>query len=218
MLKIPEMTMFERAFDYPYSAPDGAFLLQGGFVRDLPLDYDFDNRTAVLSVGSNRSPAQLYRKFGGEAEIAVTAVRVHDCDIVHVANLAPYAAVPCSAFPSKGTSVQLNIAWLDRAQLDVMHATESLGVAYDWVEWDMSVIEPLGFSAPKTLYGYAAIAGAFNLSGQGPLGLCQIPAENRVFAEKSQADMQGLVFDHFCMDDLSLAGWVERLQTDSELR
>ena len=46
-----------------------------------------------------------------------------------------------------GTSVDLNIAWLTPAQLQIMHQTESLGIAYDWVEWDLSVIEHR-FNAP----------------------------------------------------------------------
>ena len=50
MLKIPKMTMQERAFGYPYTAPEGAFLLQNGYQLALPDRYDFSGRVAVLSV------------------------------------------------------------------------------------------------------------------------------------------------------------------------
>ena len=74
MLKIPKMTMGNVPFAIP-DAPQGAYLLQNGYQLDLSEKYDFSDRVAVLSVGSNRAPAQLYRKFGGEAEVPVTPVR-----------------------------------------------------------------------------------------------------------------------------------------------
>ena len=44
-----------------------------------------------------------------------------------------YAAVPCTAFPSPGTIVDLNVVWLDDYQLAQMHRTEGINVAYDFV-------------------------------------------------------------------------------------
>ena len=143
--------MKERALNYPYEAPAGSFLISGGYCRDLPDSYGFDDRVGVLSVGSNRAPAQLYRKFGEDADIPVTAVNIHGCDIVHVANLAPYGAVPCSAFPCDGVVAPLNIAWLTKSQLAIMHETEFLGVAYEFVEWDCRQVEHLH---PKEVDSY----------------------------------------------------------------
>ena len=87
----------------------------------------------MLSVGSNRAPVQLLRKFGNAALVPVTPAILHDCDIVHAATVSYYGAVSCTAFPSSGTDVMLNVAWLDEAQLQVMHRTEAVGVAYDYV-------------------------------------------------------------------------------------
>lgn len=218
MLKIPKMTMQERAFGYPYTAPEGAFLLQNGYQLALPDSYDFSGRVAVLSVGSNRAPAQLYRKFGEGAEVPVTPVRVADCDIVHVANLADYGAVPCSAFPCAGSSVVLNMAWLNPDQLEIMHATESLGEAYNWVEWDRDVITPLSHHLPDRLFGYAAIAGAFNLSGGGPFALSQIAARGRCFTEASQKQMQEHIFTELGHAEPDIYQWVEQVQKDAALR
>ena len=218
MLKIPKMTMQERAFGYPYTAPDGAFLLKNGYQLALRQDYDFSGRVAVLSVGSNRAPAQLYRKFGEAAEVPVTPVRVANCDIVHVANLADYGAVPCSAFPCAGSSVVLNMAWLNPEQLQIMHATESLGEAYDWVEWDREVVTPLSHHLPERLFGYAAIAGAFNLSGGGPFALSQIAACDRRFAVASQKQMQEHIFAELGGGVADIYQWVEQVQKDAALR
>ena len=218
MNKIARLSDLQRALDYPYDAPADAYLIKDGHSQSLPLRYDFAGRTPVLSVGSNRAPVQLNRKFGDHAEVAVTPVTVHDCDVVHVANLAPYGAVPCSAFPCPGTSVDLNIAWLTSAQLQIMHQTESLGIAYDWVEWDLSVIEHR-FNAPlERLFGYAALTGAMSVAGEGPFGLARIPAHNRQFAQKSQQQMQEMIYRRFCNDKINLEDWISQLQTNQTLR
>jgi hypothetical protein len=218
MLKIPKMTMRQRAFGYPYEAPDGAYLLRDGYQLDLPETYDFSGRIAVLSVGSNRAPAQLYRKFGEPAEVPVTPVAVKDCDIVHVANLADYGAVPCSAFPSRGTIITLNIAWLTSQQLEIMHATEALGEAYDLIEWDLRAITALSHRLPARLFGYSAIAGAFNLNGNGPFALDKINAQDRQFTPASQKEMQDQIFAALGADAADVYQWVEIVQSDAGLR
>ena len=218
MEKIANLSELERVLDYPYDAPDYAYLIKNGLVFDLDPDYDFASRIAVLSVGSNRAPVQLNRKFGGSAELAVTPVRVHDCDVVHVANLAPYGAVPCSAFPCPGTHIDLNIAWLTPAQLAVMHQTESVGEAYNWVEWDLTRIQQKFDSPLDRLFGYAAIAGAFGNSGQGPFGLQRIPAENRQFAVRTQRQIQSIIYHRYCKEQVSLESWIHKLQSDQTLR
>ena len=218
MNKIARLSDLQRALDYPYDAPPDAYLIKDGHRLSLSEDYDFSGRTPVLSVGSNRAPVQLNRKFGDRAEVAVTPVTVRDCDVVHVANLAPYGAVPCSAFPCSGTSIDLNIAWLTPSQLQIMHQTESLGVAYEWVEWDLSVIEHR-FDAPlDRLFGYAALTGAMSVAGEGPFGLARIPAQNRQFIQKSQLQMQEMVHHRFCSDETSIEDWIRQLQTSEALR
>ena len=218
MNKIASLSDLQRALDYPYDAPDNAYLIKDGFVVTLSPDYDFSGRTAVLSVGSNRAPVQLNRKFREQAEVPVTPATVHNCDVVHVANLAPYGAVPCSAFPSSGTSVVLNIAWLTAPQLDIMHQTESLGIAYEWVEWDLSCIEHRFPASLDRLFGYAALTGVLRGPEGGPFGLSRIPADNRQFVTKSQQQMQEMIYRRFCADNTPLEAWIAQLQTNATLR
>lgn len=218
MSKIASLSKLERALDYPYDAPDQAYLIKNGRVLDLDPAYDFVGRVAVLSVGSNRAPVQLNRKFGDATELPVTPVRVHDCDVVHVANLAPYGAVPCSAFPCQGTHIDLNIAWLTPAQLLVMHQTESVGFAYDWVEWDLACIEHQFDGPLDRLFGYAALAGAFSDGGEGPFGLQRIIAKNRQFVTKTQLQVQDIIYHRYCETRVSLKHWIYQLQTDQLLR
>ena len=150
----------DRARLYPYTVPVGGYVLAGGVLYNLDQaqidrhEWLFEGRVAVLSVGSNRAPVQLLRKFGDAAIVPVTPARLLDCDIVHAAMLGYYAAVPCTAYPCDGCIVSLNVAWLDAAQLQQMHRTEGVGVAYDYVMM-RNVVHDL--TVPdQPVYGYSA--------------------------------------------------------------
>ncbi len=215
-MKIPTMSMQERALEYPYQAPEGDYLLSCGHCLCLSDDYDFSRRTAVLSVGSNRAPVQLFQKFGYKAEVPVTEVVITGCDVVHVAGLSGYGAVPCSPFPSEGTNITLNIAWLTETQLLEMHATESVGIAYDFVEWDTSSACLSRDMKLDRLFGYASCIGAFEQRGQ-PVALSRINAENRVFPERTQNEMQLALAMMTGYGELSLQDWVQLSQSNKNV-
>jgi hypothetical protein len=191
----------QRATDYPYAAPEGAFVLKAGRLSALDDPALLAGRTAVLSVGSNRAPVQLRRKFGDDAILPVTPAILHDCDIVHAATVSYYGAVSCTAFPSRGTDVMLNVAWLDAAQLAIMHRTEAIGVAYDYVRMLTGTVTHLPVpsaggdivAASQPVFGYSARSGVFDLGGGQPGGLSRIPARNRQFPTLAQESAAALV-------------------------
>jgi len=191
----------QRATDYPYAAPDGAFVLNAGRLITLDDATILAGRTAVLSVGSNRAPVQLRRKFGDGAIVPVTPAILHDCDIVHAATVSYYGAVSCTAFPSRGTDVMLNVAWLDDAQLAIMHRTEAVGVAYDYVRMLTGTVTHLPVpdaggdivAAAQPVFGYSARSGVLDLGAGQPAGLSRIPARNRQFPTLAQDRAAALV-------------------------
>ena len=191
----------QRATDYPYAAPDGAFVLTAGLLTVLDDPAVLAGRTAVLSVGSNRAPVQLRRKFGDDAIVPVTPAILHDCDIVHAATVSYYGAVSCTAFPSRGTDVMLNVAWLDDAQLAIMHRTEAVGVAYDYVRMLAGTVTHLPVptaggdivAAVQPVFGYSARSGVLDLGAGQPGGLSRIPARNRQFPTLAQDSAASLV-------------------------
>ncbi|MGB2234820.1 MAG: hypothetical protein ACPH5J_04500 [Candidatus Puniceispirillum sp.] len=193
---LPQQTEIDRALHYPYDAPSGAFVLDRGQLRPLHDAGILAGRTAVLSVGSNRAPVQLQRKFGKDAVVPVTPATLHDCDIVHVAMLGYYGAVPCTAFPAKGCHVRLNVAWLDASQLAEMHRTEAVGVAYDYVRLSEGAVSHLAIPesdghivpADTPLFGYSARAGVLNIGNGMPASLPVIEAEGRYFPSFTQAE------------------------------
>ena len=213
----------DRARLYPYGAPSGGYLLANGALYDLDqkmIDrhrWIFDGRVAVLSVGSNRAPVQLRRKFGDAAIIPVTPARLFDCDIVHAAMLGFYAAVPCTAFPCAGCIVNLNVAWLDAEQLEQMHRTEGIGVAYDYVMMQ-GVVHDL-VVPDQTVYGYSARSGVLDYAGGIPAALPAIAAVGRRFPEVSQADAAARVRQLTgCDDTRSHAEFIADVQRDKAAR
>ncbi len=213
----------DRARLYPYRAPLGGYLLANGALYDLDQgmidrhQWIFDGRVAVLSVGSNRAPVQLRRKFGDAAIIPVTPAKLFDCDIVHAAMLGFYAAVPCTAFPCAGCIVSLNVAWLDAEQLEQMHRTEGIGVAYDYVMMQ-DVVH--GLLVPdQPVYGYSARSGVLDYAGGMPAALPAIAAVGRRFPEVSQADAAARVRQLTgCDDSRSHAEFIADIQRDKTAR
>lgn len=193
---LPVQSEIDRALLYPYDAPEGAFVLNHGQLSMFDDAGILGGRTGVLSVGSNRAPVQLRRKFGNDAVVPVTPVILHDCDIVHVAMLGYYGALPCTAFPSLGTRVHLNVAWLDDDQLAVMHRSEAVGVAYDYVRLDEGAVTHLAVpeagghivSVGTPIFGYSARAGVLDINGGFPAALSVISATGRQFSACTQAE------------------------------
>jgi hypothetical protein len=164
-----------RAFDYPYEAPDGAYLFRAGTALPLPDGYDLSGRAPVLAHGSNRAPAQLLRKFGRdgvgrEAELPVTPVWLSGYDVVFAAQFAGYGALPATLWPSPGTRVRVHVTWLTEAQRAIMDRTEGLFAAtprYRLLNLPSCVACDLSGDLPDAP-AYLSLCGA--LAPEGPEG------------------------------------------------
>ena len=88
----PNFSSFDRAINYPYFAPNYSFsFYKGEFIKGI-CD-NLNNRIPILSVGSNRSPYQLKRKFSLNQDICVTPAILIDSDIVYAASLSAYGSI-----------------------------------------------------------------------------------------------------------------------------
>jgi hypothetical protein len=224
---LPDQSEAARAADYPYSAPEGPFILDRGQLYQFDDAAVLTGRTAVLSVGSNRAPVQLRRKFGDAAVVPVTPAILHDCDIVHNAAISYYGAVSCTAFPSKGTDVLLNVAWLDEEQLAIMHTTEAVGIAYDFIRFFNGVVGHLPVpaaggdivAAAQPVYGYASCSGVLDAGGGQPAGLAAIDARHRRFQTLSQGSAAALIKARTgAAADMPTEGFIAGLVADPSAR
>lgn len=212
----------ERANDYPYEAPPHSYLMDGDSYAEVAgfTKAELEGRVAVLSVGSNRAPQQLLRKFAGKARLCVTRAVVKNCDIIHSACFSYYGAVPCSAHPCEGTDIMLNAVWLTADQLQIMHDTEAVGIAYDYCRWDEGAVEILDAPPPEAVYGYATRLGSL-LDGEGhPFGLSALPAIGRQFTPLSQAGARTKLYQKLpaSLQEEDEARFIERLIADKAYR
>ena len=218
-----EINPIAQAKLYPYPAPETDFWMKDG----LPILYpdgiagdELVGRTAVLSVGSNRAPLQLRRKFGSTATLPVTRCRVHHIDIVYASTLSFYCASPATACPSPGTIVDLNIAWLDDDQLLKMHETEALGIAYDYIQFDDGVIDHLDRAHhavfDQSVFGYQSRSPLLDL-GQGPVAHKKIPSLLRQFTAMTEDDVLNALKDHV-QGEGSLDDWIVTMRDNRDYR
>lgn len=205
-----------RALGYPYAAHDDDYLFADGAPGPLPDDHTFEGLTPVIAVGSNRSPAQLARKYAPRhmrrpVRIPVTRVRARDVDVVYAAHLAGYGSAPATLAPSPGTVAELWITWLDKAALARMDETEGIGAQYDrhWVE--VAVEAPAHRPRPDRMLLYAARRGLLNQDGK-PIALAEIRAENRRYeALPQEAMLRRLHAAHRDHEDHGFEDWLHGL-------
>jgi hypothetical protein len=187
---------------YPFAAPAGSYLYRDG--GEMALDPSrtaiFDGRQPVIAHGSNRSPAQLRRKFdylsGAQSEIPVTRACLADHDVVYSAHVTQYGSIAANLQYAPGVRVGLFVTWLSEVQLTRMHDTELGGENYAYgVLEDIQLELEVG---PVTLlahaFVYLSVRGCLEQDG-APLGLAAVPAECRHYEALHQEEVIALVRD-----------------------
>ena len=147
-----------RALGYPYPAPAGSYLFSDG------------------------------RKYPGAAKIPVEAAWLDGFDTVYAARISGYGAVPATIAPCPGCRVAVKVLWLSLDQLPAMHASEAIGVGYDFGVLEAPLICHHSGLLPRALV-YIARSGAFAPEGE-PLALAEIAAEQRRWRSASQPAIQ----------------------------
>ena len=208
---------FDRAISYPYIAPTYAFsFVNGECVKGIEIS--LRNRIPILSIGSNRSAFQLKNKFGMNENLCVTTATLFNSEIVFSSLLSSYGSVPATQWPSEGASVQLNVLWLNERQLKIMHLTEGIGVAYDFVELEKSLVKINEVNYNGSIYGYIAVHGALNFGNNEPLRLISLETKNSNL--KPESELYTLFYLKKLMDEnnIQLREWVKKICMDNSYR
>jgi len=186
-----EAGLLALATDYPYAAPDDSYLFALGEARGLSAagwrSYDFGQRVPVVAHGSNRSPQQLFRKFGRDAEIPVTYGRLAGFDVVYAAHVARYGAVTSTLAAVPGVAARVALTWLTPAQLAFMHETERMNYTYGHLP--AGCFQPEQGPAPAVTAVYVGNHGPLALDG-GLIGLAAVSAEGRPHPALWQREIQ----------------------------
>lgn len=179
---------------YPFPAPDHCFLYDDGGWKRLHDRVETTGRSPVLAAGSNQSPEQLARKYGGMQDIGAIPAqrgRLHDFDVVYAAHLARYGSVPATFQHSPGTAVTIFILWLTDAQLQRMHETEG-NYTYDHLT-DIRIELDAGDALTEAC-AYSSKVGCLAHEGDC-IGLAEIAAHDRRFLALRQEEALALVRD-----------------------
>ena len=213
----PNFSSFDRAMSYPYFAPSYSFsFYKGEFIKGI-CD-DLNNRIPILSVGSNRSPYQLKRKFTLNQDICVTPATLHDSDVVFAASLSSYGSMPATQWPSKGTEVDLNVLWLNEEQLEIMHLSEALGVAYNFVKLKLDTVKIKDFKYAKQIYGYISISGVFRFNNNKPKRLSVINAKNVALKSFSEKNALLSLIHILGIEQNRLSEWIDKVINNKTYR
>lgn len=178
--KLPESDrdLLALAKSYPYPAPEASYLFADGEAGPI-LRADFAGRVPVLAHGSNRSPAQLRRKFGTAATIPVSYGWLADYDVVYSAHITQYGAVASTLQHRPGTRVRLAVTWLDEAQLARMHETEGpSNYAYGRLAGIDLRVDHGPTAEYMEAFVYLGRNGCLDLD-EAPVGLAAVAAEGR---------------------------------------
>jgi hypothetical protein len=208
--------IISRALGYPYSIPDHDFMLDNGDLMRLEEGFSLENRTAVLAVGSNRSPEQLIRKFGNKSILPVTHAQLFDYDVVYAAHIASYGSIPAALAPSFGTIVSVSITWLTGLQLKRMHETEAIGINYDYGIASNLVFKTSTEHKIDAIGCYLGRHGYLNIDGN-VIALQEIVAKNRIFKSLNQSE----ILRRICMEQsngLQLEEWLKIIIDNQETR
>ena len=213
----PDYSYFERAINYPYPTPDYAYsFFKGKFIQGIHLD--LERRIPILSVGSNRAPMQLERKFSINQDLCVTPAILYNSDIVYAASISAYGSIPATQWPSINTEVELNVLWLTQEQLNVMHLTEAVGIAYNFVKMNSGTVKIKDFQFNGDVYGYVALAGSFPFKANKPYRLSEINGINVNL--KSINEEAALVFLMNFLEpkQSNLSEWIKKVIDDKVYR
>jgi hypothetical protein len=209
MLPKSDDELLALAKGYPYETPGFSYLFSSETVQPLNgADQTlFRGRKPVIAHGSNRSPAQLSRKFGNwspqESLMPVTRAWLMDYDVVYSAHITQYGAIATNLHYAPGHRIELYLNWLDEKQLEFMHLTELPSENYRYgcladvrIEIEGSVPE----AELNTAMVYLSNRGCFAPDGH-PVAAAGLPGDGRAHPPKGQEEVLIAVRDLYQPDE-----------------
>ena len=228
-------TLLERALQYPYSAPINSFVFTQGTA--IPIDswlanhhYDCwqqallsqqhlcgEEFIPVIAYGSNRSPAQLRKKYGRNINTPIISIAaiLHHHDIVRSAHFTSYATLAATILPAANTKVEVFVQYLSPNNLNQLHQTEALGHNYDYISFPADCISIAAQPVTGAMI-YQGLHGHLQRRHQA-VAFAELSAQNRSLPEANQADILRQVHEHL-EPQSSFEDWLIKISSNLEYR
>ncbi len=206
----PVYNWFERAINYPYKAPTTSFTFKNGkFYQGIQIS--LKNRVPIISIGSNRSPYQLKKKFGTNNNLCVTPAKLYNSVIVYAASMSAYGSIPATQWPCEGSVSDLNLLWLNEDQLQIMHLSEGLGIAYNYVQLDNDTVfvQEVDYFGP--IFGYVSTRGCYMFENNLPIRIKNIKSNTKYFVSISEYEALNKLFSENSRSANSLEIWLKKI-------
>lgn len=188
-----DMCPIQHAKAYPFLIPEDSYVLEPDGWFPLTRVPPLKGRHAVIASGSNASPERLHAKFAEHPHllapgIPVLRAQLHDFDAVYSAHIASYGSIPATLAHAPGTVLDVFVTWLTDAQLERMHATEAVGVNYDFVKLTGIHLLCDSGAALTTAHAYLSKRGCLNVAGK-PVPLTALNATGRYWRAMTQTEV-----------------------------
>jgi hypothetical protein len=115
-------------------------------------------------------------------------------------------------------SVNLNVLWLKEDQLNKMHLTEGLGIAYDFVKLKLETVKIKDFEYKKDIYGYVSVPGILPFQDKFPKRLSSISGKNIKLNDLSEINALQYMKDTQGSKGINLNEWLNKIINEKEYR
>lgn len=149
-----------------------------------------EDAVVLIAAGSNASPQQLQRKYGGRPgtrAMLVTPAAVHGACSVYSAHVTAYGSIAATLHPDPPGTARLHVLVMPVAELAHMNTTESIGINYVLAA-PAGVWADLGGHRIARPLAYVSRRGALTVGGR-PVRLAELDGRGGPWPAASQIEM-----------------------------
>ena len=182
--------------------------------------YACDERTPVFGYSSNASPDGLSHKFAMLPHAVIPSIRCHvtDWDAVYSCHISK-GYIPGAIHPSPGTELHGTMSWLTDEELELMHASESLGTNYEFRPLKGAVATFENGESLTSPWAYFTLHGELRVNDM-PVAVEGTVADNRRYGVMAETEVLELAHQQLAPDqelDQMIASAIESFETQQAL-
>lgn len=183
-------------------------------------DYACEERTPVFGYSSNASPEALSHKFAMLPHAVIPSIRcrVTDWDVVYSCHVSR-GYIPGALHPSPGTVLHGTMSWLTDEELELMNASENLGVNYEFRQLKGTTVTFENGEKVTSPLAYLTLHGEMRINDM-PVAVAGTTAENRRYGVMEEIEVLELAHPRIAPEeglDQMIASAIESVENRQTL-